>query len=77
MESAAVRTVAMRARGRGPGGQLEMRMEPQDAGYESRVRDSFARQAFMATLGARLASVAPGEIAIELPVRAPFVAPAG
>jgi uncharacterized protein (TIGR00369 family) len=69
MESAAVRTVAMRVRGVSPGGQPKMRMEPQDAGYESRVRDSFARQTFMATLGARLASVAPGEIAIELPVR--------
>jgi len=46
-----------------------MPMEPQDAGYEARVRDSFTRQAFMATLGARLARVAPGEVDIELPVR--------
>jgi uncharacterized protein (TIGR00369 family) len=45
-----------------------MPMEPQDAGYEARVRDSFTRQAFMATLGARLARVAPGEVDIELPV---------
>lgn len=46
-----------------------MPMEPRDAGYEPRVRDSFARQAFMAMLGARLARVAPGEVDIELPVR--------
>jgi uncharacterized protein (TIGR00369 family) len=33
------------------------------------VRDSFARQRFMATLGARLVSVTPGEVVIELPWR--------
>ena len=69
MESAAIRTVPMRARGASPGGPLEMPMKPPDAGYEDRVRDSFARQAFMATLGARLARVAAGEVDIELPVR--------
>ncbi len=42
---------------------------PQDAAYESRCRSSFARQKFMTTLGARLLSVAPGEVAIELPFR--------
>lgn len=36
---------------------------------ERRVRESFARQAFMATLGARLARVAPGEVDIELEPR--------
>ena len=40
-----------------------------DPGFERRVRDSFARQAFMATLGARLTSVAPGEVVIELAPR--------
>jgi uncharacterized protein (TIGR00369 family) len=40
----------------------------QDPEFESRVRASFARQAFMSTLGARLARVAPGEVDIELPV---------
>jgi uncharacterized protein (TIGR00369 family) len=34
-----------------------------------RVRASFERQAFMASLGARLASVQPGEVVIELPFR--------
>lgn len=40
----------------------------QDPAFEPCVRESFARQAFMATLGARLARVAPGEVDIELPV---------
>ena len=38
-------------------------------GFESQVRDSFARQTFMATLGASLTHVAPGEVTITLPVR--------
>ena len=46
-----------------------MRFEPQDADFEARVRESFARQRTMATLGARLARVAPGEVDIELPFR--------
>ena len=41
-----------------------------DPGYEARVRDSFARQALMTTMGARLESVAPGEVVIALPFRA-------
>ncbi len=45
-----------------------MAFEAQDPRFEARVRESFARQAFMATLGARLARVAPGEVDIELPV---------
>jgi uncharacterized protein (TIGR00369 family) len=40
-----------------------------EAGFEQRVRDSFARQRAMATLGARLLRVAPGEVEIELPYR--------
>ncbi|HEX2094104.1 MAG TPA: PaaI family thioesterase [Longimicrobiaceae bacterium] len=46
-----------------------MEFQPQDPGYEARVRESFARQRAMATLGARLARVAPGEVEIELPFR--------
>ncbi|HVX38681.1 MAG TPA: PaaI family thioesterase [Gemmatimonadaceae bacterium] len=42
---------------------------PQDPDFEARVRASFARQQFMATLGATLARVAPGEVDIALPVR--------
>ena len=41
----------------------------QDPAFESRVRASFERQKFMATIGARLAHVAPGEVDIELDVR--------
>jgi uncharacterized protein (TIGR00369 family) len=40
---------------------------------ERRVRESFAKQAFMGLLGARLARVAPGEVDIELPFRADLV----
>ncbi|HEX8694496.1 MAG TPA: PaaI family thioesterase [Longimicrobium sp.] len=47
-------------------------MSPQarDPGYEARVRDSFARQAAMHTIGAEVAHVAPGEVDIRLPFRA-------
>jgi uncharacterized protein (TIGR00369 family) len=43
---------------------------PQDSNYESRVRESFARQQVMHTLGAALTLVEPGAIEIELPYRA-------
>jgi uncharacterized protein (TIGR00369 family) len=39
-------------------------LQPRDPRFESRVRDSFARQRFMTTLGATLERVTPGEIAI-------------
>jgi uncharacterized protein (TIGR00369 family) len=39
---------------------------PRDPDYERRVRESFARQRAMETLGARLVRVAPGEVEIEL-----------
>ena len=42
---------------------------PRDPDFEARVRASFARQRFMATLGATLERVAPGEVAIALPFR--------
>ena len=48
-------------------------MQPQDPGFEDRIRASFAKQTFMATIGARLASVRPGEVVIELPFRADLV----
>jgi uncharacterized protein (TIGR00369 family) len=38
-----------------------------DAGYESRVRESFARQKLMHTIGATMTEVAPGKVTIELP----------
>jgi len=43
--------------------------EPRDADFEARVRTSFARQNFMEFLGARILSVAPGAVGIELPIR--------
>ena len=42
---------------------------PRDADYEARVRASFARQRFMATLGATLERVTPGEVAIAFGFR--------
>jgi uncharacterized protein (TIGR00369 family) len=36
---------------------------------DAQVRESFARQAFMRTLGAELTRVAPGEVEISLPIR--------
>jgi uncharacterized protein (TIGR00369 family) len=40
-----------------------------DPNYERRVRESFARQRLMGTIGARILSVSPGEVLIELPWR--------
>lgn len=40
---------------------------PPDPDYERRVRDSFARQPFMAHLGAGLGAVAPGRVEVVLP----------
>jgi uncharacterized protein (TIGR00369 family) len=40
-----------------------------DPGFEIRVRESFARLAFMNTIGARLVKVGPGEVEIDLVVR--------
>ncbi len=43
------------------------RFEPQAEGYEARVRESFARQGAMATLGASLLRIEPGVVEIGLP----------
>jgi uncharacterized protein (TIGR00369 family) len=43
--------------------------EPRDPDYERRVRDSFARQALMRTIGAELVRVEPGRVEIGLPYR--------
>lgn len=43
--------------------------QPQDALFEKRIRDSFARQKAMALIGASLAQVAPGCVAVALPFR--------
>lgn len=42
-----------------------MAFSPRDPAYEARVRESFRRQGFMATLGAELTRVEPGLVAIE------------
>ena len=42
---------------------------PKDPEYEARVRASFDRQRFMATLGARLLRVEPGEVDVEVAAR--------
>lgn len=45
-------------------------LEPQDAEYESRVRESFGRQRVMQLIGASLRRVEPGAIDIALPYHA-------
>ncbi|MBL8747741.1 MAG: PaaI family thioesterase [Planctomycetes bacterium] len=42
---------------------------PRDPNFEQRVRDSYARQAAMAFLGATMARVVPGGVVLELPFR--------
>ena len=46
-----------------------MNYQPKDPHFEARVRVSFARQAFMAALGAELVAVSPGEVSIALSFR--------
>jgi uncharacterized protein (TIGR00369 family) len=46
-----------------------MTWTPKDPDFAQRVRDSFSKQEVMATLGASLAVVEPGHIAITLPYR--------
>ncbi len=43
--------------------------EPRNPRFEQAVRDSFAAQPLMATIGARLAHVAAGEVEIRVPFR--------
>lgn len=46
---------------------------PKDPDYELKVRESFAKQTAMTTLGASIASVAPGRVDLSLPF-APHIA---
>ncbi len=48
---------------------VSMTQIARDPNYEARVRASFERQAAMATVGATLVRVAPGEVVLELPFR--------
>jgi uncharacterized protein (TIGR00369 family) len=45
------------------------RLEPRHPDWERVVRESFARQAYMRLIGARLAEVLPGCVTLELPFR--------
>ncbi|MFW6079671.1 MAG: PaaI family thioesterase [Gemmatimonadota bacterium] len=47
-----------------------MAFSPRDPAYEARVRESFGRQAFMATIGAELVRVEPGLVEIAFGHRA-------
>ncbi|MGD2156722.1 MAG: PaaI family thioesterase [Anaerolineales bacterium] len=40
---------------------------PMDPQFESRIRDSFARQGFLQTLGAEINTIHPGEVEISAP----------
>ncbi len=42
---------------------------PANPDFEKRVRESFVRQAFMSTLGAKLTRVEPGAVEIRLAIR--------
>ncbi|NUP08822.1 MAG: PaaI family thioesterase [Polyangiaceae bacterium] len=46
-----------------------MTSTPRDPDFEQRIRSSFGRQAAMATVGATLARVTPGEVVLDLPFR--------
>ncbi|WP_417688850.1 PaaI family thioesterase [Roseibium sp.] len=46
-----------------------MLLTPKDPDWEARVRSSFARQPFMATLGARMTHLAPGAVDLEIELR--------
>lgn len=46
-----------------------MTFKARDAGFQARVRASFANQAAMRTLGAEIVHVAPGEVDLRLPFR--------
>lgn len=46
--------------------------QPRDPAYEARVRESFSRQSHMATLGATIAHIAPGEVHLALPFAPQF-----
>src|SRR5438067_6659633 len=45
----------------------EPAFQPADEGYAQRVRESFAKQQAMATIGASLVDIFPGRVVIDLP----------
>ena len=46
--------------------------KPRNPAYDARVRESFRRQTHMATLGASIALIAPGEVHLALPFAPQF-----
>ena len=46
--------------------------KPRDPGYETRVRESFSRQTHMATLGATIVFIAPGQVHLAMPYAPQF-----
>ncbi|HEY7893818.1 MAG TPA: PaaI family thioesterase [Gemmatimonadaceae bacterium] len=46
--------------------------KPKDPAYDARVRESFSRQSHMATLGATIVRIAPGEVHLALPFAPQF-----
>ncbi|QRG06482.1 PaaI family thioesterase [Xanthobacter dioxanivorans] len=50
-----------------PQGSVSEAFTPRDPAFETKVRESFARQPFMATLGAVLGAVVPGRVEVVLP----------
>ena len=46
---------------------MQLKFEPQFAGYKDRVNDSFNRQALMKTINAKILTIMPGEIELECP----------
>lgn len=51
--------------------------EPRDLEFDRRVRDSFARQELMRTIGARLERVEPGEVTVRCDYRSDLTQQAG
>lgn len=50
-----------------PPAMTEPALTPQDPFFETKVRESFARQPFMSTIGAVLGTVEPGRVEVVLP----------
>jgi uncharacterized protein (TIGR00369 family) len=42
---------------------------PKDSDYRAKVEASFARQAFLATIGARMTALEPGRCTLDMPTR--------
>jgi uncharacterized protein (TIGR00369 family) len=49
-----------------------MKFSPRDPDFDRRVRDSFARQQVMATLGIEISRLSPGEVELTMPFAAAY-----